>query len=150
MCSWIWTFCTFYLLTFSKSDSWQACTHLFFCYLKFHVFHHILFLAFLVPYMFAIHYSSILVLLQSIYLTQTPAISPVLLLQDSPPPFGARFSPFCPPTHNAPWVSALEPSRHSRFPRLSHSAHCHLLSEECLAQTQWLTGTECQRGGFSL
>lgn len=77
---------------------------------------------FLVPYVFAIHYSSILVLLQSIYLTWTPAISPFLLLQDSPPPFGARFSPVCPLTHNAPWASALEPSRHSSFPRLSLTA----------------------------
>ncbi len=75
MCGWIWTFCTFYHLTFSKSDSWQACTHLFFCYLKWHVFHHILFLAFLVPYVFAVHYSSILVLLQSIYFPPLLALS---------------------------------------------------------------------------
>lgn len=27
---------------------------------------------------------------------------PLLALQDCPPPFGTRFSPFCPSTHNAP------------------------------------------------
>lgn len=35
------------------------------------------------------------------------------------------------------------------IPCLSHRAHCQLLSEDCLAQTLCLTGTECQRGGSS-